>query len=256
MLFRATTRLASRAQRRTFASAAAVNSWKDLVSPWTPPEFIQRMKTQESKINGMKGEMGSTVDVPEIDWDHWATVIKTPGVVAEMKKNYEAHEFDDLSIADMEGEFKAQQDEAQAARRKSVWASRELERTQYCKGIAKRVSTEMYEWNQWQWMDAIPGMEEEIVERVHNEDWMASEREEQLKSFDFASLAESWKQGVEGQVPAAAERVGDIYPEEEMQLMEDGAWSIKRLYLFKEERDKLQDQLINEKQALNEQFPM
>ena len=85
---------------------------------------------------------------------------------------------------------------------------------------------------------------------------LCAERVEQLKNFDFEALGKAWKDGQSMAPPAAPERIGDIYPAEEMKLQETGAWSIKRLYVFKAEREKLQAQLEEEKKTLNEQFPI
>jgi hypothetical protein len=247
---------------RAASTAAATKkeappSWRSLVSPWSPPEFVQRMKAQETAINSMESDMsGAKLEAVDIDWAHWKKNIKTKGVVDEVKKAFDAHQFEDFSVAHLEPEFKAQAEEAQKARRKAVWATRELERTKYCQGIQQQVAKDMYEWNQWQWMDAIPGCEEQVVEQYKEEDWIASERQENLVSYDFEALGNAWKKGVAADPPAPCDRIGDIYPAEEMKLQDEGVWSIKRLYLFKEERNKLQDQLAQEKQELDRQFPL
>lgn len=79
--------------RRSFAAAAATENEIQSFDPnqWFPQFSDSAVRSELSKIRDIESELMQALEVKEIpiDWDHWNTQIKYPGLVDELKSLYE-----------------------------------------------------------------------------------------------------------------------------------------------------------------------
>lgn len=215
--------------------------WETLVKPWTPASTVDRFKFAESDILNKKKYANSVPgEVEEIDWAYWNSAISAPGVVAELKKQYEEHVFTDQDPnVDVEG-AKDVEAEIFDLEVKSKIANVELKSCDNAINSMVRMKTDMLNWHINDWYAKIPGLEEELLEEWQQEIYVPMDDEERTGQLDFTQLAKDVAKGKLDTDPyPKPERIGDLTLEEIEQAKADGTWTIATWMKPKAEREKL-----------------
>jgi len=84
--------------------------WQKATFLFTPKSTISMFKTWESQINQISSKCGSIEAISPIDWASWENEIKSPGVVAKLKSEYENMKFAATDLEFLE-EFKVKVDQ-------------------------------------------------------------------------------------------------------------------------------------------------
>lgn len=217
-------------------------NWQRLVTPWTPKDFVAHC-TAVSKDIASKQALTATLskDVPNIDWAQWNKVIKAPGVVDALKKEYESIKFNDASTESLEP-LKAQNIKHIAVAEANLGAAKgELAAADKALAAIQEIQKDGLHWKADQWMEKIPGLEKQLQAQFEDEDYLPNEEEEKVAVMDFGELEKEFLSGnLEGE---CASTIGDKNMTEEKEVLEAGEWTVARLFADKVERGQLREQV-------------
>merc|ERR1712137_726333 len=122
----------------------------------------------------MKSEAASASQTVEpIDWAYWEKEIQAPGLVAEMKAEYEALTFPTVDPNSPENLAKYAELEAmvaEAEKQKALGAS-ELTEVDRVIATVNKVKAEGLNWSMDQWHAFVPGLEAQHKAEYENEDY-------------------------------------------------------------------------------------
>lgn len=216
--------------------------WRHLITPLTPKAVVAEWSRREGEINQMiQAARSVPKTVQAIDWAHWEKEIASPGLVAEMKKEYESLSFPDVA-ADLSGlpAIKAEHAEAVA---QAKLGETELKETDKVIASVAKVKAEGLNWSMEQWYDALPGLEDQHKAEYENEEYLVSDSHLKLDSVDWAAASKEIAAGAEPDIGPADAYVGDMSTSEETDLVKDGKWSVARLFAGKDERARIQERI-------------
>lgn len=77
------------------AASARSFHWKPATYLFTPKETIDMYKSWDAQIDALRSKTGGMHELQPIDWAHWRKVIRTPGLVDQLQKDYESQVFPD-----------------------------------------------------------------------------------------------------------------------------------------------------------------
>merc|ERR1712150_209198 len=86
------------------------------------------------------------------------------------------------------------------------------------------------------WEAFIPGVQDHMLDRFEDEDYLENDEDEKVAALDFGKIQKDVTKA--SYVPEDMLPVGDIDIDEEKALMAKGTWSVARLYAGAEERSK------------------
>lgn len=216
--------------------------WQQLVTPLTPKATVAEWGRREADIaNQIKQARSVSRNVEAIDWAYWEKEIQSPGVVAEMKKEYEALSFPqvetDLSKkADIEAEL------AEATAQAKLGAAELAEADKAIKKVAQ-VKAQGLNWNLEEWYKFMPGLEEQHKAEYEDEDYLVKDSHLKLDGIDWSQAGKDIAAGQEPDLGEADAYVGDMSTAEEKELINQGKWSVARLFAGKEERARIQEKV-------------
>jgi len=219
-------------------------NWQKLVTPYTPKSFVVHCSAVQKEINQQKSAAQSlSADVPKIDWAHWQTVIKAPGVVDALKTEYEGLKYGEVST-DKEDALK-KEGLAHIAVAEAGLAVVKTERVAADKALAafEKMQAEGLHWSTDQWVGVMPGMEEELTDLYDDEDYIPNDDEERIAALDFSEIEKDFKLGQFNQTLPENMTIGDRTIAEEKEVMEAGEWTIDRLFVDKEARGILRENI-------------
>jgi len=231
----------SRSIRRFAQQRAQRFQWQTLLKPWTPKSTVDRFKGVEGDIL-MKTKYVNSIPttVEPIDWEHWDSVIKAPGVVAALKEEYEGHVFDDVdTTTDVKGAADVEK-EIFDLEVKSNIASVELAACDKVIDETIKMKTDMLEWKIEDWYNKIPGLKQELVDDWEEEEYLPTAADERSMSVDYAALSEDVAQGKLDTDPISKpEKIGDLTLAEIEEAKANGTWTIATFLKSKAERQEL-----------------
>jgi len=216
--------------------------WRHLVTPLTPKATVAEWSRREGEINQMVQASRSVPNTVEpIDWAYWEKEISSPGLVAEMKKEYESLSFPDIA-ADLTSLPAVKAEHAEAVAQAKLGEDELKETDKVIKQVAK-VKAEGLNWTMEQWYDALPGLEDQHKAEYENEEYLVSDAHLKLDAVDWAAASKEIAEGGEPDVGPADAYVGDMSTAEEVELVNQGKWSVGRLFAGKDERARIQERI-------------
>lgn len=218
--------------------------WQKLVTPLTPKAVVAEWQSKDSEIATMMRESNSVSQTIEpIDWAYWETQISSPGVVAQMKADYEALKFEKVDAYSPENKAKLDgiKTAAAHAEKEAVHAASEVKEADKVIATVNKVKAEGLNWSLEQWQAFMPGMEDQHKAEFEDEEYIVSDEMLKLDSVDWKKAAEDFASGENPDIGVAPEKCGDMSLSEETELVKSGRWSIARAFASKDERAKIQE---------------
>lgn len=215
--------------------------WETLVKPWTASADVERFKLAEGELLGKKKYINSIPNTVEpIDWSYWNSAISAPGVVAELKKSYEAHVFTDVdTTTDVKGASDVEAEIFDLEVQSNV-ANVELKACDEAIDSTIKMKSDMLHWSLDDWYNKIPGVKEELLEEWQDEVYIATDEEERAGQLDFGALAKDVAKGKLDTNPVPPpERIGDLTMAEIEEAKANGTWTIASFMKPKAERERL-----------------
>jgi len=215
--------------------------WEKIVKPWTSSSTIERYKFAEGEIlNKTKFANSIPATVEPIDWAYWNSAIAAPGVVEELKKEYDSHVFDDVDINTDIANAKETEKQIFDLKIESKLANLELKACDEVISKAVKFKTDMLGFTDKDWITKIPGLEGELEEEWEDEMYLPNEDEEKAAQVDYKALTNDVLEGRLDTDPVPApERVGDLTLTEIEEAKAKGVWTIATWMQPKEERQRL-----------------
>jgi len=220
--------------------------WQKLVTPLTNKSVVAEWQRRDSEINARNKEAtGVSRTVEPIDWAHWESVISAPGVVAEMKKEYEALHFPKIEpfTEAAKATIASIEEEVVLAKKAAVHGANEVKECEKVVNTVNKLKKEGLEWSMEQWQAFMPGLEAQHKAEYENEDYLVSDSHEKLASTDWKAATKEFVATGNTDLGDADASVGDANLEEEVELVKNGTWSIARLFASKDERAKIQERV-------------
>lgn len=232
---------------RTLARSRGMRfEWQKLVTPLTPKSVAEEWTRRQTEINQkLKEARSMPAKVEPIDWAHWEAAISTPGVVAEMKKEYEGLNFAkvDPMTEDAKATVASIEAEVVAAQKAAVHGANEVKEADKAAALVKNLKDNGLNWDLEQWHKAIPGLEDQHKAEYENEEYLVSEDLLRLETTDWKAAGEEFVSTGNTDLGASEEMVGDMSTAEETELAKAGKWSIARAFAGKDERAKIQERV-------------
>jgi len=184
--------------------------WEKAVFPYTPKEVTTQYKQWDQTISSMKSKTGVPKPIEEIDWNHWRSVITTPGAVDKLKAEYESHKIQDVKVEGVEAFNSQVSKKLKRAQLVADWSASEIETAK------KEVELKIYERDNWQdlddeeVMDLYPGLREQTQQRFWNGNELSDWLEDRVNGA-LPDTAELRKLFNSGQPIALPEGHDDLY---------------------------------------------
>lgn len=220
--------------------------WQKLVTPLTPKAVVAEWESKSQEINAKLAEArGTPMKVEPVDWAYWKTQITTPGVVDQMKKDYEALKFATVDPMTPENAAKLESIKADGvqAKKEAIHAANEVKEADKVIGTVNKVKAEGLGWNLEQWQSFMPGLADQHKAEFEDEDYVVSDEVAKLENVDWTGAAKEYASGVNPDMGTAEAHVGDMVLKEELDLVESGKWSIARVFAGKDERARIQEKV-------------
>lgn len=220
--------------------------WQKLVTPLTPVSTVEEWTRRQAEINAKVKESRTLPhSVEAIDWEAWKSKIAAPGVVEEMKKEYEALQFPavDPFTEDAKGAIASIEAEVVAAKKSAVHGANEVKEADKAINMVKKLKVDGLEWTLEDWHKFMPGLEEQHKAEYEDEDYLVSDEQLKLEGLDWKAAAKEFSATGNTDLGASDEFVGDMNTSEEIELAKKGSWSIARVFAGKDERAKIQERV-------------
>lgn len=219
-------------------------NWQKLVTPWTPKSFVVHCTAVQKEISVKKTAAQSVpAEVPKIDWEHWKTVIKAPGVVDTLQTEYEGLKFSEASTSAHDALKAEGLQHIEVAESTLGTTKKEKVATDKALAAFEKVQSEGLHYTTEQWVDTMPGIEKEMQDLFDDEEYIPNDEEERIAALDFGEVEKEFKLGQFNQQIPENLVLGDRSLAEEKEVMEAGEWTIERLFADKEQRDILRDNI-------------
>jgi len=228
--------------------------WSRLVTATTPKATVAKYQAQAQEIITKRAEANRvSPKVEAIDWAYWEKEIAAPGVVASLRKEYEALQFPTPTL-DSTTQKVISETETAIAKSGGEAKLAEHELVESDKMITKfeRLKANGMTYRMDQWVEELPHMEQEFHSWRENWTFLPTQDELNLQSVDWKPVKATILAGGNPKFPATSQPIteGDVNSEEEAKLQREGRWSIARWFTAKEDRDRIQarvDQLLASK---------
>lgn len=220
--------------------------WQKLVTPLTNKSVVAEWQRRESEINSRNKEAtGVARNVEAVDWAYWETQITAPGVVEEMKKEYEALKFATVEpfTEAAHASIAAIEEEVVMAKKAAVHGVNEVKEVEKVIGTVNKMRKDGLEWDFQQWQAFMPGLEEQHKAEYEDEDYLVSDSHEKLYNTDWKAATKEFVATGNTDLGEADEKIGDAVLSEEVELVKKGTWSIARLFASEAERAKIQERV-------------
>jgi hypothetical protein len=220
--------------------------WQKLVTPLTPKATVAEWQAKNAEIVQKTNEAaGTSLTVEPVDWAYWKTQITTPGLVEQMQKDYEALKFPVHAADSPENTAKLDTILADVAKAKkeAVHAANEVVEADKVIATVNKVKAEGLTWSLEQWQAFMPGLAEQHKAEFEDEDYIVSDEALKLDNVDWKAAAKEYAAGGNPDLGVADERIGDLSLKEEMDLVDQGKWSVARVFAGKEERARIQERV-------------
>jgi len=209
---------------RSFSSMRSTNStfvqqrtqkefnWQKLVTVWTPPEVVSRLRAIDAELNVLRMESkGAPTSVQPIDWSYWESKIQDKAAVASIRKEYESIKFTQPAGLDLSA-INTKLDSAIDRAAKNIPIS-QSEIALYQQRIVRILQDKevMFNWTALDWYDRYPGLEKQIHDRWEEGYQLLTEAEEKIAAVDISAAQAAWKKG----------QLAKLVDEEDLHLLVD-----------------------------------
>ena len=209
--------------------AAGQFKWQHLVTPYTSPEFVSRMKGVDASLQAMKAELIGVPDrVEPINWTEWEAKIEDKAAVEQIKSSYDNLKYDSAKGSDL-SETTGQLDKAISKTGESEKVIGELLQQYKAElATAKKEKVDIHNWHFHDYLARYPGLAEQMREQYMQGYQLPSDAEDRLAESDVGEMRRVVKSGgrivVDDELPT---RIGSWDYEEEVRKTEELA---KQLY--------------------------
>ena len=229
--------------------AAGQFKWQHLVTPYTSPEFVNRMKGIEQSLQAMKAELVGVPDkIDSINWSEWEQKIEDKTAVDQIKSSYENLKYETAKGTDV-ADITNQLDKAISKTGESEKVIGELVSSYKTElAAAKKEKVDIHTWHFHDYLNRYPGLAEQMREQYMQGYQLPSDAEDRLAESDVGEMRRQVKSGgrivVDDELPT---RIGSWDYEEEVKKTEELA---KKLYGDSPRYKEIQDQLRKEAQVV------
>jgi len=197
--------------------------WGKLVTVYTPSEVASAWRELEGKLAKMRNEvMSAPKSVEPIDWAAWSKQISTPGVVDELKAQYEKALSSTVeSKPDFLPEVNKNLDELIARAESSAkYSKAEIDKARNQLKEALQNKAKIHNASLEYFYARFPGLEEQLRDEFMNGIYASSETEERLAAADVNEIKKSLKTGSSVDLGAMLENTGNYNLNEEFNKLE------------------------------------
>lgn len=220
--------------------------WQKLVTPLTPKAAVAEWQSRDGEISSkMMTAASISKTVEPIDWSYWSEAISTPGVVDELKAEYEALQFPTVNAytAETNAKIAGIEEEILNAKKQAVLGADELKEVDKVIETINKLKTDGLTWSMEQWHAFLPGLEAQHKAEYEDENYLVSDDQLKSDSIDWSAAGKEFKEGLNPDLGPVPESVGDFNTSEEIALVKEGKWSVARVFASKEERAKIHERI-------------
>lgn len=246
MMLRATSLLArSSARSLQPVRCASTWGWEALVGPQMDKEVVEDCRKLDSSLSSRNSLANSVPKkVETIDWAHWEKAIRAPGVVAEIKKEYDAIQYTNHTIAEVKDILDENAAMVEESKKKLPLYKHEIAAATAKVEEYKKAKVASDNWGLKEWYNFMPGVEEQFRNEAMRDEWALDIKTENMENIDLKEIIAQIKDGKTPTFPELpVDTVGDLDPIEEEELKSKGVWSIARQGASKEQRDVIQEKV-------------
>jgi hypothetical protein len=238
---------------RVAARGRAFN-WQKLVNPWASKEFVQDLAANEKRFQDELESARGVKKTQQIDWAYWEKTIKAPGVVAELKKEYETQQFAEITYDDLKPTIEHNKKVIADQKAKMPFLESELKAADAKIKELQNIKAQMQrgEFKLQDLYKFIPGLEDQLREQMTLDRPSLTENDRRVnESLNAKEITASLQKGSLPEIFLHEEhkKIGDLDLQEELELRKKGEWSIERLGKTKEERDAIHAKVLKSTQA-------
>jgi hypothetical protein len=235
------------------AAQGRAPNWRKLIHPRLQKSDAAKLASTDKLFREWEDTaMRVPSEVPTIDWAEWKKAIKTPGVVEELQKEYEANKVEDVSYDHLKPVFA--KNEAAIAELKQLlpFLKNELQECDKHHKQLEHNKTASDNWTMDDWYKYYPGLEDyhreqgkvdlvlpTLDEKANREAGGLKELIAIMKTGEYIDT-----QIVTDELTKSRTTMGDYDFVEEDKLMAKGEWSIERLHKSKEERASIHEKSL------------
>lgn len=222
----------SRLARRSFHTARIVKAeaevtaqpfkWNHLVTQYTSPSFITRMKQIDQQLAVLRAEADNapkTIDA--INWSEWEAKIEDKAQLKQIRQQYES--FTPAVESNASGsEFLQQLDQAISASSKSQEIiAEELKRFKAELAEAKQDKIDVHNWTLLDYFARYPGLSEQIQHEYMEGYQLPTDAEDRLEEADLSEFQRALEKGqpivIDPELPL---NVGEMHINDELKKVE------------------------------------
>jgi len=177
--------------------ARAVN-WTRLIFRYEDEKKKASLTSLQSKWAEIRSLHASLPrEVKPIDWNYWKKSIRTPGVVDEFKRKYDAELSKEIGIADPDAAQRFAQNETELKRAETVAANAEKK----IPALQEEVDEMTWEQNNLEkvdvnyWLKKYPDAHAEFVRQADHAEWFPDPDDEKLETVDYKELRRQLNEG-------------------------------------------------------------
>jgi len=215
----------------------------------TPKPIADKFKECLKLFNDRQAEVASVPkEVEPIDWNYWESAISAPGVVDQIRKEYETYKYEDIDTSFLSTINQENEDFLEMSKMRSPFAARELALIEEVQEEVTERGENMPYWDFDDWCKNMPG----YLQQTRDEATMnmyGSKEGEKFLDLDFKQVASKMDpDDLEAgeynpkDYPTPS-RVGDLVYAEEESIKAKGEYSIRRLFRNREERAAIRDEV-------------
>jgi hypothetical protein len=173
------------------------------VTPYTPKEITDSFKSYEASINNLRSLVNSAPkDIAPIDWAHWQKVIKTPGFVSELKKEFDAAEAKPAGGAPVDFDAVRRQADADIKDAEEIAAKVGplLESAKIDLARAESMKAELPFRSLHAYYKYFPGLEEQLRDELNQSIWDVRPEMMKIANLDFVEMRKQLNAGKDQEI--------------------------------------------------------
>lgn len=178
------------------SSAGAKFSWNHLVTPYTAPDFIARMKSLDQSLAQMRAEsFGAPETVEPIQWAEWEAKIDDKAQVRQIKESYTSFKpptGGDTSMAELDAQIERA---IKASTQSKEVIDAELAKYREELARAKQEKPAVHNWHFHDYMNRYPGLAEQMRAQYMAGYQLPTDAEDRLQETDIGEFKKAVKAG-------------------------------------------------------------
>jgi len=175
--------------------------WERAVSPFNKNSSVH-FREIDNRLDSMWKEANSIPTKMEpIDWDAYRKLIKEPGVVDALQKEYEAKTYPVLAPTNKEAVAAHFARLTKGSLALKAFAEKHLVRLKKDLADVELERVDRPFWTLEDYYEAMPGIQEQLVTELEDCQWMLDAESEKLANYNPAPMIQSLKDGVIPEFP-------------------------------------------------------